>query len=49
MFGFRDGAIYEEVELAMDLQELQICVNTEGESSDLNFRGFKFLEYGTEM
>ena len=33
----------------MDLQELQICVNQEGDVSDQNFKGFKFLEYGDEI
>ena len=48
MFGFQDGSIYEEVDLGIDLQELQICVNQGGDSSEQNFRGFKFLEYGSD-
>ena len=34
MFGFQDGSIYEEVHLGMDLQELQICVNQDGDVSE---------------
>ena len=49
MFGFWEGPIFESIEFGLDLEELQLCVNQEGEEIDQNFRGFKFLEYGSDQ